>query len=295
MRRGLFSSRPSLPLFLCALAALLLLLPGAADAGRPLPPDAPLVATAAPAAQVYVPSASRGLDAERANWFKPGERFDYNVRWGPFDVGSATIEVLPTGTVNGKPARGFRMTARTNDFADVFYKVRDVNESWTDMDMQGSLLYLTKQHEGSYVRDYELRLYADKGTAELWSNETGKHKNTVHIFPGTMDPLSVLFAFRAWPEEFHPGMVIRQAVTDGKKFVLGEATVVRREKVKVPAGEYDCYLVEPDIRDLGGVFRKSPEAALQIWVTADSRRLPVLVRSKVVVGHFVAEMTEYKD
>ena len=65
-------------------------------------------------------------------------------------MGSAVIEVLEPRTVQGHPARGFLMTARTNDFADIFYKVRDRNESWTDMNLQGSLLYVTAQHEGSY-------------------------------------------------------------------------------------------------------------------------------------------------
>lgn len=234
-------------------------------------------------------------DTRRERWFQPGERFDYNVRWGIFDVGSAAIEVLDPREVGGVMARGFSMTARTNDFADIFYRVRDRNESWTDMDMQSSLLYVTAQHEGSYHRDFELRFFAQNGTAELWSRETGLHKNTLAIFPGTVDPLAVLFIFRAWPGDFREGMVIRQAVTDGKKFVLGEARIVRRETVKVPLGEFDCFLVEPDIKDLGGVFQKSPEAALQIWVTADERRLPVLVRSKVLVGYFRAELASYRE
>ena len=48
------------------------------------------------------------------------------------------------------------------------------------------------------------------------------------------------------------------------------------------------------MRNIGGVFRKSPNATLQVWITNDARRIPVRVKSKVVVGHFSREMTGYE-
>jgi len=48
--------------------------------------------------------------------------------------------------------------------------------------------------------------------------------------------------------------------------------------------------VEPDLQHIGGVFEKSKDAKLKIWVTADKRRIPVKVKSKVRVGSFVAEL-----
>ena len=234
-------------------------------------------------------------DGQRERWFQPGERFEYNVRWGIFNVGRAIIEVLEPRELDGKPARGFRMTARTNSFADAFYKVRDVNESWTDPDVEGSYLYITDISEGSYRRDFELRFFAHNGTAELWSRETGQHKNTVRIYPGTLDPLSVLFAFRAHPEPLEVGPGSRPAAPDGKQPGLGQPTAFPPETDPPPPGEFDAFCVVPDIRDLGGVFAKSPDAALLIWVTADERRLPVMVKSKVLVGYFTAELVSYRE
>ena len=79
-------------------------------------------------------------------------------------------------------------------------------------------------------------------------------------------------------------------MTDGKKSVIGKARVIKREKITVPSGVYDTYLVEPDLEHIGGVFKKSKNAKLQIWVTADKRRIPVKVKSKVIVGSFIAEL-----
>jgi hypothetical protein len=79
-------------------------------------------------------------------------------------------------------------------------------------------------------------------------------------------------------------------VTDGKKHVLGVAEVVRRETITVPAGTFDTFLIEPDLAQVGGVFEKSPDAKIQLWVSADHRRLPVKLKSKVVVGSFSGEL-----
>jgi len=65
---------------------------------------------------------------------------------------------------------------------------------------------------------------------------------------------------------------------------------VKREKIKVASGTYDTFLVEPDLQHIGGVFEKSKDAKLKIWVTADKRRIPVKIKSKVIVGSFVAEL-----
>jgi hypothetical protein len=49
-------------------------------------------------------------------------------------------------------------------------------------------------------------------------------------------------------------------------------------------------LVEPDLKHVGGVFKKSKNAKLRIWVTADARRIPVKIESEVIVGSFVGEL-----
>lgn len=56
------------------------------------------------------------------------------------------------------------------------------------------------------------------------------------------------------------------------------------------SGTYDTYLIEPEIKQLDGVFEKSKNAKIQVWVTADNRRMPVKIKSEVVVGSFVGEL-----
>jgi hypothetical protein len=106
--------------------------------------------------------------------------------------------------------------------------------------------------------------------------------------PGTFDPLGVFYAFRLNP--LTDNLEVEAPVTDGQKCVMGRARVIRREKVAVDAGAFDTFLIEPDLRHIGGIFKKSKGAKLLLWVTADDRRIVVKVKSKVAVGHFTAEL-----
>ena len=116
-------------------------------------------------------------------------------------------------------------------------------------------------------------------------------REPIAITEGSFDPLSIFYWSRFPP--LAVGGRLQRPVTDGKKHVLGVAHVVRRERIRVPAGSFDTFLIEPDLRHVGGVFEKSPDAKLQLWVTADRRRLPVKLKSKVVVGSFTGELTTY--
>jgi hypothetical protein len=48
--------------------------------------------------------------------------------------------------------------------------------------------------------------------------------------------------------------------------------------------------MEPELKEIGGLFKKSKNAKIQLWVTADERRLPVKIASKVSVGSFIGEL-----
>lgn len=220
--------------------------------------------------------------------FCAGERLTYDLRWAAVSAGEASIEVLPEEDLGGIPALHFRMRAKTNGFVDVFYKVRDNVDAYTDPRLDRSLLYRKKQREGSYKRDITVRFFWDAMQAQ-YSNVINGPKEPIAVFHGTFDPLSVFYAFRIMPLEV--GTSVLRPVTDGVKCVLGRATVTARETVEVPAGTFDCFVVEPELEHIGGIFKKSADATLRIWVTADARRIPVRISSRVLVGSFHALLT----
>ena len=223
--------------------------------------------------------------AESVFPFRTGEKMTFEAKWSFIPVGEAVLEVMPVKIINGIRARHFLMTVNTNKFADVFYKIRDRFDSYTDMGMTRSVLY-KKLQQGKSKRDAVANFDWKKGEVQ-YTNFDNK-KAPIKLLPGSFDPLSIFYFFRM--HDLEKNKEIKTAVTDGKKCVVGKARVIRREKIKLKSGTYDTYLVELETKHIGGVFEKSKHAKLQVWVTADALRIPVKVKSRVIVGSFVAEL-----
>ncbi|WP_419786899.1 DUF3108 domain-containing protein [Pseudodesulfovibrio sp.] len=222
--------------------------------------------------------------------FGPGERLTYRIYWTFVHAGDAVLEVLPDTDLEGVPACAFRATARTVPWVDKFYKVRDTLESWTDPGVNHSLRYKKEQNEGSYHKQVDLEF--DPEARQTRRYVWGELKHTLDQPAQVFDPMSILFGFRKQP--FYKTMRFAANVTDGKVSVVGESLVEGKEDVKTPLGIIPCYRVRIDVKHLSGVFRKSRDAELLVWFSADNRRIPVKVRSKVVVGHFTMELVDYQ-
>lgn len=220
--------------------------------------------------------------------FRPGERLVFELRWTFIPAGEAVMEVLPETTIDGRPARHFRLTARSNAFFDAFYKVRDVIDAYTDSALTRSVFYRKTQREGATQRDVTVRFDPGTGTAR-YTNREETHP-PLALMPGSLDPLSAFYFLRHLA--LKPGEALERPITDGKKNVMGRATVVRRERIRVAGKTYDTVLIEPELKHVGGVFEKSPKAKIQLWVTADHKRMPVRLKSKVVVGSFLGDLVD---
>ncbi|MGE4299237.1 MAG: DUF3108 domain-containing protein [Desulfovibrionaceae bacterium] len=223
--------------------------------------------------------------------FAPGETLTYALRWEAVPAGQATLAVAPMASFANQTAWHFVMTAHTNAFVDFFYKVRDRIDAHTDAALDKSLHFSQIQREGSYHRDIDVAFDWTRLRA-TYSNR-GEPRDPIVIYPGTYDVLSIFYAFRLMPVA--TGARLAASVTDGKKNVIGYADVHERVWITTPAGEFDTYRIIPDLQHLGGVFKKSDDAILELWVTADGRNIPVRIKSKVVVGSFYADLIELRE
>jgi len=149
-----------------------------------------------------------------------------------------------------------------------------------------SLLYIKEQHEGNAKRDVVVNFNWDNLTAQYFN--FNKKEKTISILPGSFDPLSVFFFSRLL--DLKVDEMVTSPVTDGKKCIIGNARIVKKETISLANGNYDAYLLEPELKHIGGVFEKSENAKIQLWVSADRRRIPLKIKSKVVVGSFVGEL-----
>jgi hypothetical protein len=218
--------------------------------------------------------------------FYPGEKLTFLLKWEFIPAGESVLEVLPMETIDGAKAYHFLLTVKSNAFIDSLYKVRDRIDAYANTEMTHSMLYKKKQHEGKTQRDIVVNFD--------WQNNNVQYTNfkdkrpPIDILSGSFDPLSAFYFVRLF--DFQEKSKIERPITDGKKCVIGELSVIKRETLKLKSGTYDTYLIEPELKHIGGVFEKSKNAKIQLWVTADKRRIPVKIKSKVVVGSFVGEL-----
>jgi hypothetical protein len=223
--------------------------------------------------------------------FSPGEKLTFSLKWYFIPAGKAVLEVLPIEIISGIKSYHFALTVKTNRFFDTVYKIRDRIDSYTDLDMTHSILY-KKRHAGeNHKRDVIVNFNWEKNEAQ-YSN-FGRKRKPVSLLPGSFDPLSIFYYSRIC--DFKEKFNLQRPVTDGKKCVIGSGKITKRETIELKNGKYDTYLLEPDLKDLSGVFRKSKNATIKIWLTADKRKIPVRIKSKVVVGSFVGELVATEE
>ncbi len=225
--------------------------------------------------------------------FSPGEKLNFILKWGSIPAGKASLEVKPASRVNGELAYHFVMTARTNSFVDVFYKVRDKIEGFTSLDMSRSLRYKKKQREGRYKRNVLVEFDWNAAKTRQTRVDKGREYPWIDIPPGTFDPLSALYFTRL--ADFQEGMNIERPVTDGRKTVTGIVKVMKKETLTIDGTRYETYKLQPSTQGIGGVFKESDDAKLFVWITADKRRIPVKVKSKVLVGSFIGELSSMES
>jgi hypothetical protein len=214
--------------------------------------------------------------------FGAGEKLSFDINYGFINAGTASMEVANLIEYQNRPCYQIITRANSNSFFSSFFKVDDRVESIMDAIGLFSWRFEKNLREGNYRAD------------QMYEFDQRRHmvyykKDTVETEPYIQDALSALYFVRT--QNLVPGKsIFVDNYTDGKKYAL-EVRVVKKERIKVPAGTFDCVVVEPLLQSVG-VFKH--EGKLTVWLTDDKLKMPVLMKSKVLVGSISAELTDYK-
>jgi hypothetical protein len=222
------------------------------------------------------------------------EEYRYGVEWGILKVGKATLGSPEVVVFDGTAAYRIVSTARSLPFFDAFHRVRDRSEAWLDTRLFRSLGF------GSYLREGRVR----KEMTMVFDHESGRFKATIRKKNGTVvqeegplkplayDVLSALYWVRA--QTLAKGMELTIDVNSRKDWPL-RVLVHKRERVRVPAGDFDAWVVEPLMREEGIFVHKGK--SMKIWMTTDSRKIPVQLSAEVAIGSVRAQLEEivYKE
>lgn len=228
------------------------------------------------------------LDQVQNTVFKPGEKFLYVIKYEFMTGGQSTLEVSTGPMVKNRPTYQFLSKAESNDFVDVFFKVRDLNGSLVDASSLSSLAFHQNLHEGHYqvirttLYDYEKRMFTFEATKK------GKLTQRSGPISGpARDILSAFYFTRTLPLKPGSSYFVR-VFAEAMVYPLRIDVDPKVTTIEVPAGRFECIKVQPFI--VGDALFKARDGRIFIWLTNDERRIPVLIRSKVMIGAFDAEL-----
>jgi hypothetical protein len=229
------------------------------------------------------------LTVEKNPTFTDGERLKFKLGWSVFKVALSELEVIPEEH-DGRDTLKLQVKTRTNSFADAFYKVRNTSTSWVAPDLSRTYEYSSRQDEGDHNRNTTAFFDPETNIARYVNNVNGEQRDPVEILPGSFDPLGIVFFVRSLDFDVGDKLVI--PTSNGKEFFFTIVHVVDKVKRKFLIGKREAFVLEPDIKDIGGVFKKSPDGKIRFYFSADEEKLPLRMESEVVVGSFWAELSE---
>jgi len=215
--------------------------------------------------------------------WKIGEYFQFSIDWSGLNGGNALMQVQNMQTVDGHRAWRIVTKAESNSFVSKFYKVRDRAESFMDAESLYTRRFEKHLREGSYKKDLSIRFDQEDGKAVYEGGKSYDVPRRVH------DVLSAFYYIRTCP--LPDGATVSIPTHDNEKSYDMEVRVIRRERVEVPAGKFDCVVVEPVLKS-EGIFKSKGE--MMVWISDDDRRIPVQVKSKVPIGSISVSLTDMR-
>lgn len=209
------------------------------------------------------------------------EKLVYDLTWTGIKAGTATQEIFMD-----KGDTKIVSTARSADWVSVFFPVEDRIESILSKNPESKIglpkKYSIKIREGKHRRDKEIHFNHAKGIAYYKDNLNGDKKE-LPISASTIDTLSSFYFVRTLKLEV--GKPVYLTILDNKKTWTVEVQVLRKEKIKTALGTFDTIVIKPHMKSEGILDKKGE---MVIWLTDDSRRLPVKMQTKVKVGSITA-------
>ncbi|MBK6914638.1 MAG: DUF3108 domain-containing protein [Ignavibacteriales bacterium] len=217
--------------------------------------------------------------------FKEGEKLTFDVKYGFVTAGIATMEIPEIKKISGRNTYHVTFEVNTVPSFDWVYKVRDRYETY--LDVEGIFPWRFEQHirEGSYSRDFSAFFDQRKGKAKTSEGEYDLPRYTHDIVSALYYARTLDYSSMKVDDRIHLQNFYKDKVYDLDVKYLG------RETISVEAGKFDCIIVEPLVKE-GGLFKN--EGSIVVWLTNDALKIPIKVKTKVVIGSIDAELTKYE-
>jgi hypothetical protein len=213
------------------------------------------------------------------------ERLEFELSYSGITAGHAVQEVR-----REEKEIHIISTARSADWLHIFFPVDDRIESFLTagtppLYLGSPRLYQERKNEGRTKTDREARF--DRQNLKVTTVDRRNREEKTHtITKRTYDTLSSFFYFRTIPLQVGTSYFID--IYDCNRLWNTEVKVLRREELVTSLGRFQTIVIQPLLKS-EGIFARTGD--MFIWLTDDDRRIPVQMKSKVVVGSITATLT----
>ncbi len=215
--------------------------------------------------------------------FKVGEKLVFSVSWSDIvKAGTATLSVPGVKVFNGRKVYHIISTASSAPQPSAIFYTRDRIDTY--LDTQNYTIWKSEKHlvEGEYKNDEVIYYNPPQRTST-------RGVATMRTLPNPRDALGGFYYVRTL--NLAVGGQVRVNYADGKVTKPIVVKVLRKEQVTVPAGTFDTIVIEPVLKETEGIFKQ--EGRIWIWVTDDEKKMPVILKSKIVIGNIEVKLESY--
>jgi uncharacterized protein DUF3108/glycosyl transferase family 2 len=215
--------------------------------------------------------------------FPVGERLVYGARYGPFSVGTATMQVAGLDTIRGVETVHFVFLI---DGGALWYHIHQNLESWVGRSDFHSRRFLNQTEEKGRSWERKFEIYPDSG----FYREAGRDTTS----PTVADPLddaAFLYWIRTVPLEVGKRYEYNRYFRPERNPVIVE--VIGRERVGAAGRKWNAIVIRPRIPNGGGIFAEKADA--RMWLSDDSTRIMIALQSNFSFGTVQLKLKEFSD
>lgn len=223
----------------------------------------------------------------KENPYKAGEKLVYSVKFGPITGGTASL-VLKQTNYNNKQVFHSVAQGKTIGLAEVLYSVKDIFESYFDINNGLPYKSVRDIKEGNYKRHQEAFFNHANRTAY-----SQREDSTIIVPPDILDMVSLIYYIRRIDyAQLKPGDVIKSVTLFDDEIFPFDIRYKGKEHVKTKFGKIRCHRFDPVVEP-GRMF--ASEDDMQIWLSDDKNVIPVKVRFDLLVGSLRMDIDEYSS
>ena len=213
--------------------------------------------------------------------FPVGERFSYGARYGPFNIGSAAMEVMGIDTVHNVETVHIRFRISGGAFG---YHLDQTIESWVGRFDFRSRRFSSVQDERDKHRERRYDIYPDSG----FYREEGKDTTFATVLE-PLDDASFLYWIRTVQLEVGKRYEYARYFRPDRNPVIIE--VLGRERVSVAGKKWRALVVRPRIPQGRGIFAEKSET--HIWLSDNPQRIVLAIQSNFSFGTVTLKLKDY--